>query len=515
MAHGVERGSELRARALVLGVTALALVVELVAVLRRTGGHFVYSLDDAYIHLALADRIAHGSYGLNAGEASSPSSSVIWPFLLAPFTRLPHPQVWPLVLDVVCTLATAIVLHAALRRSLPQAAAVAATCLATVALNLVGLAFTGMEHPLQVLLACLVSAGLLAVQDGEPPPAYLWVAMAAGPLVRYELMGFSVAAAIVLWSWGHRRPVLVATGAWVAGLAAFSLFLVGLGLDALPSSVLAKSNFAGKPFLPALLTQLDNSLYQPGLVVCVGILFVNRVLGRSWTRLHTFAVLVLAAHVVGGNYGWFGRYEVYLYAALAPVLVRVVADWRLPARSLRLVALALPAVCLVAALPLTQTTARTPAAARDIWSQQAQTAAFVREEWRAPIAVNDIGLVSFDGGQQVLDLWGLADADARRARLRDDGSGWVDDRVRQSGVRMVAVYQDWFEPVPATWIHVGRISGSAPVSSSERTVDLYVLDVVDAVRACAMLEDFSRRTSDWTRVSCSYDATADPGAQPA
>ena len=35
-------------------------------------GHFVYAIDDPYIHLALAQNLAHGHYGINPGEASSP-----------------------------------------------------------------------------------------------------------------------------------------------------------------------------------------------------------------------------------------------------------------------------------------------------------------------------------------------------------------------------------------------------------------------------------------------------------
>ena len=54
----------------------------LACLLVATGGRLVYSLDDTYIHLALAERLALGHYGINLGEVTSPSSSVIWPFLM-------------------------------------------------------------------------------------------------------------------------------------------------------------------------------------------------------------------------------------------------------------------------------------------------------------------------------------------------------------------------------------------------------------------------------------------------
>jgi hypothetical protein len=57
---------------------ALALGI-LAGMLQKTGGTFVYALDDPYIHLAMAEQLVQGHYGINASEPSSPSSSMIWP----------------------------------------------------------------------------------------------------------------------------------------------------------------------------------------------------------------------------------------------------------------------------------------------------------------------------------------------------------------------------------------------------------------------------------------------------
>jgi hypothetical protein len=239
------------------------------------------------------------------------------------------------------------------------------------------------------------------------------------------------------------------------------------------------------------------------------VVYLDRVFRRSWTVLHTYAALALVAHGVAGSFGWFGRYEVYLYAALAPVLVRFIATgWRV-ARMARVVTVVAVVAGVIAVYPLVQVTARTPAATRDIWSQQGQTAAFVREEWGRPVAVNDIGLTSYEGGEPVLDLWGLSNEQARKDRFENDGSAWADRLVRGSGVRLVAVYSDWFRPIPRTWTLVGEISGAPIVTSAERKVDLYVVDPVDAPMVCGMLEDFdARTTSAWTRAWC-VDGEAD------
>jgi hypothetical protein len=498
------RPSGRRTLALLVAFVVGCLVTLLALVLRATDGHFTYTLDDPYIHLALAQQIADGHYGINPGEASSPSSSILWPLVMAALVPLPWGDVWPLVVNASCLVATAVVLHGALRRSVPAGPAAVATALVLVAMNGVGVVFTGLENSPQILLAVVVTAGVLALVDAPGlVPRSLVVGVVVGPLLRYELAAFSVAAAVVLVALGHRRTAALATGAWLALAASFSGFLVWSGLDPLPSSVLVKSDTGAGSLPAAVVDQVSIALSQPGFVVCVVVVVLNALLRRRWTVLHTFAGVVLAGHGLAGHFNGLGRYELYVYLGLLPVLVRLATQWRSRAALTTLVA-ALGLSALVGQTPLFLNTLATPAASRDIWSQQAQTAAFVRDEWRGPVAVNDLGLVALRGGQPVLDLWGLASEDARVARLDGGDPDWLDTIVRRSGVRLVAIYADWFDgEIPSSWTLAGRITGASPVSSSHRTVDLYTPDPADADRVCAELLDFrSRSESRWTSFDC-------------
>ena len=60
----------------------------LASVLVLTGGVFSFTLDDPYIHLAMAEEIGRGGYGVNPGEPASASSSILYPFLLAGLLKL-------------------------------------------------------------------------------------------------------------------------------------------------------------------------------------------------------------------------------------------------------------------------------------------------------------------------------------------------------------------------------------------------------------------------------------------
>ena len=67
----------------VTGISVAMTLAALLAVLVRNHGVFAYTLDAPYIHLALADQIGDGNYDINAGEAAAPSSTILYPFLLA------------------------------------------------------------------------------------------------------------------------------------------------------------------------------------------------------------------------------------------------------------------------------------------------------------------------------------------------------------------------------------------------------------------------------------------------
>ena len=126
-----------------------------------------------------------------------------------------------------------------------------------------------------------------------------------------------------------------------------------------------------------------------------------------------------------GGSPWPGRYEIYsqrfgltaLVFGAREVLQSTVL--RLGAAS----AAAIGAVLLAALFPASLVwTAISPWAAQDIWRQQWQMRRFVIEHVKAPVAVNDIGLVAYRNPHMVLDLIGLGSEEVRLQRLagRDD-----------------------------------------------------------------------------------------------
>lgn len=485
-------------------------------ILSRNGGHFVYALDDPYIHLALSENIAHGHYGINAVEPASPSSSLLWPFLLAPFARFSWQVYVPLWLNLFFGTAAAVLSGLAVAHwPLPGGPArlpsqfpaehneerwrLALSALALVFIaNLPGLTFIGMEHTLQVLLAGVVAWGLIACLRARPIPRWCFAAAILGPAVRYENLALSLALAVALIGRRKARGAVLLFTASMVPLLLFALYLHWLGLPWLPTSVLVKSQIAGSsagPVARAMLTlryAVKQTFLEPRRMV-VAILFLTLVC-VAWhekVRERRFALagaaLAVGLHLLIGRFHWFYRYEVYIvFFSVLPVLhveherARGLLGWY--------------ALGLFGCAQLyLQAFHEVPASAGDVYREQYQMHRFVTEFYDGNFAVNDLGLASYRRrpGTYVLDLWGLGSEEA--ARQRNKSTAWLDAVTRAHHVELVMDYALWFSPPPRTWSLLGEVClEKLPVALGDPCVNYYATDPATAPGLQEQFDDFAR-----------------------
>lgn len=456
---------------------------------QTTSGHFTYTLDDPYIHLSLARHLADGHYGVNAHEYSSASSSILWPFLLAPFVVLGDGfQYAPLVINILCILLTALTVRKMLAA---QSDAVALALILTVflSLNVYGLAFTGMEHSLQVLLTAVIVMGLLVLheQDGAQlagTTRHLFaVSLVLLPLVRYEGLAITVPVIAYLICRGERRLALTVL-ALVCGLVGgFSLFLLHIGQGILPCSVMLKGSFRNAD---AFWANIGSNFYAYWFMW----LPVGFLVWRFWRNDRALALTILATSVLQclfGRWGWFGRYEV---SYVLFVVLFAISQY-FPSRPFPLAAwLLLPAVFIRLVTP----TLQTPVAASNIYFQQGQMAEIVKR-LDAPIAVNDLGMVSMTSPNYVFDLWGLANKevlDARRSYSFD--SAWMRVHLNEKNVRYVIVYDAWFGKHPDNWHRIARMKlNEELVTPFSDVVSFYAIGADAEHTLRTVLTDYDRQ----------------------
>jgi hypothetical protein len=452
-----------------VAVYLVAVAILFVQIRARTQGHFTYALDDAYIHLALSENLAHGHYGINPSEYASPSSSILWPFLLIPFAGTAfHPFVplaWNLLFGIVA--AALIGRFVALWPPLGEGRgempfwqqAIAAALLIAIA-NLPSLTFVGMEHVLQVLLSIACATGIAEALSDRPIPTWTLFAAAIAPLVRYEDLALSFAVAIALYAMGSWRKAAALMTIAILPLLAFSAFLHSLGLPLLPVSVLVKADAyqggsaLGKPIHLAIENTVQALFDAPRIPFVVLFLLFAALSWQATTRqrrlLLAAPAILAAGHLLVGRFGWFHRYEIYALIFLVLLTMRILAER--PRFLFGYFALGL-ACC---AAPYIEGMSLTPYAAADIYKQQHQMHRFVTEFYHGTFAVNDLGQVSFERtpGTYVLDVGGLASVET--SRQQNKTADWLQDIVARHHADLAILYPGWFS-IPDSWTAVGKM----------------------------------------------------------
>ena len=516
-------------------VLYLAVVVCLFLAIRsRDDGVFTYSIDDPYIHLALAQSLAHGHYGINPGEPSSPSSSILWPFLLVPFAARAWNLYAPLALNVLfCGIAAWLIgrtvdswdsrwsarhAHSARLGWLRRFGVAVAVMLIA---NLVGLTFVGMEHGLQVLLAVACAAGLVEAFAGRPIPVWCIAAAVLGPLVRYESFALLAAVAVALCGQRRFRAAAVAVALSLAGPALFSVFLVLRGLPALPSSVLVKAmvfRFQGSFAFTAVAT-LAQSIYlgvREGAwwdqLAVAGLLFFffRRERQRSRRFILGGALLTAVLQLLIGRFNWFHRYEVYAIVFTAIVAATALVE------STRLRSRHLLGGLLALTWPYWLAIWQTPLSARNIYQQQYQMHRFLAGYRGSAVAVNDIGLVSYDrsAGLYVLDLWGLASPEASRRAKKD--AAWLDVVTRAHSAGLVIFYPEWYpDGAPDDWQPLATMCMAGHEILGSRCVAFYSTPQGDHAALLAEVAAFARTLPAGMKVTLGKDTTDEDNSGPA
>jgi hypothetical protein len=509
------------AAVILAAVAALA-----IATLLLCGGRVFYALDDPYITLALGWHIAGGHYGINLAEGSSPSSSILYPFVLAAFAWTTWQQWVPLLINSLAAAATAALFAMICARYSigvrPEHRGrivflIAALCFA---INIVGVVFTGLEHSLHTLTSVAVVYGLVVTLEDGAVPGWLLPALILNPLWRFEGAALTCLTLVALALSGHVRAAVLGFVLSAAALGTYMVSMVSLGLPLLPSSVLVKASVfgPGESGLARLLHLIGNGFslavsYSPRVILLwipLALMILHpflRARGRvdarathrlTWQREGLLVSVVggaVLAHTLFGVWGGWFRYEIYLLAIVSAATTVV---WHNEIE--RFVRQAGPAsigltgvAILCLGIFYLRGTVVSPLAGRSVYEQQFQMHRFAVDFYRRPVAVNDLGWVSYRNPNYVLDVWGLGSEAARKARLIDRTPGWMAELARVHHVGVAMIYPSWFHnDVPKAWRALAVLRMAHPhVSVAADEVTFYATSAASEGDALAALHEFA------------------------
>jgi hypothetical protein len=505
-------GARVWPRASTVGVLVwLALFgAELVAIVTLCDFNLVFSLDDPYIHLAVADQILSGGYGVNAGEYSSPSSAIVWPYLLLPLEMLHLGAFGPLLINAAVACATVFAILRLVETSGlfdgagERSFAYLIAFIVIFNASAIALPMTGMEHSLHVLASVVTFTGLVAAARGGSPTPLHFVALASLPFIRFEGAALACSAVAGFALLGQRRFAAGAALAIAMGVAVYAALMVSRGLPLIPSSVMMKAQLAADAnkhahtivgtilsVIQAITTAYGLRLLMLGVALAVTCFWLRS--DRKALIVCLVALAAVGAHLAVGQYGWFNRYEVYIMTLAATALLWAVAHTRpkLAARQWNFARAALVLLLGVAALPYATIAMVTPFGSRGIYEQQYQMARFAQSFHRHPVAVNDLGLVAYKNKNYVLDLWGLGSEEVRKAkRAGQYGPEMMGALASDHDVGLVMIYDAWFpKGVPSSWTKVAVLRSQA-VTADEPDVSFYRTPSGNAAELASALQAF-------------------------
>ena len=117
-----------------------------------------------------------------------------------------------------------------------------------------------------------------------------------------------------------------------------------------------------------------------------------------------------------------------------------------------------------------------PIAANNIYEQQYQMHRFAADYLNKPVAINDLGYVSYKNDNYVLDLWGITSEKALNYRMMSGNGVWMNELCQKNNVELAMIYEKQFKGIPAGWIKIGELHlGKKRITPAYKDVAFYAI----------------------------------------
>ena len=503
-----------RGIAIALFAYSIAVSVQLFLGWKAADLHFVYPLDDTYIHMAIAKHFAaHGVWGITPYGFTSCTSSPLFDLLLSAAYFLVGPTVWmPAFLSVIFAVIAIVVVG----RTIAGPVQLPALLVLIVAAPLSTMTALGMEHTFHIALALAFATRAATAIERRHGDAWLFVLAAMLPLARYEglFLVLSVSALLAI-----RRCFQLAAGIALSGAAlitAYGLISISKGWQFFPNSVLLKSTMHLKFYSP-FVHEIKQLIAVPSLLFpfCLLLLALFSPRLPRWSHARNLALLALmtmVAHLATADVGWLFRYEAYLIAL--SILALAVS---LPLMHVRLESWTAVLLVLTAGSFLGRflsSTSQTQQMSGAIYSQHYQMADFLATYYpNGSIAANDIGVIDYTNDIHVLDLVGLASREVFSAKKHQAfDSSALEAMTDKEGTQIAMLYDAWFDgtfagapgaywagpALPASWRLIAKWESPGPRPFGGKVVSVYALPPTNPTELVEHLRDFSKRMTPQT-----------------
>jgi hypothetical protein len=324
--------------------------------------------------------------------------------------------------------------------------------------------------------------------------------------VRFENGAIVLSALIYLVTRKQFKTVVITLAGNLLICGVFFALMVNNNLPFFSSSVADKSAIiGGADKFRELIQNLQINIHvYSGVLILAGVIsllgyFMFSQESKSKRSLASTAIIACIIHLVFGRcQGLYDRYETYIlnflmltmgyiYGSMIPRVTRE----RLSA--LNTVNIIVFGVCLVAFITPANITGlfSLHIAANNIYEQQHQMYRFATEYVKGPVAVNDIGRVSYQNANYVLDLYGLAYRENLMLRCTEKTGKWMNDLTVSNKIRVAMIYKDCFNSIPQEWVELGSLKlGKRRITAALKSVTFFATGEPYVLELNSLIDQF-------------------------
>lgn len=486
------------------------LLIYILVMLSKTESFFTYTLDDAYIHLAIAKNFAlHKVWGMTQYSFSSSSSSPVFTFLLSVLICIfgDH-ELIPLFFNVVSAFFMIYFLNKYYSQYFDKKWSVITACLFTVFFSLMHLHIvSGMEHVLQVLVVIIniyfFQKWILSDFKNSNSGYWFFVTILLLGLIRFESMFYFVSLVFVFICLKNFKNAALTLICGFLPILIFGYFNHQQTGYFFPNSVVVKGtqfDFSGNYFSQIKFILLDKMLlnvtfYKVGMLplfMAVVLIFRDYRNKMSFNKilLNNFLLIVwsltLILHGLFGNFRGFFRYEAYILVAFSMIVIpRIRSFFVEPLIMFKkdkiMAGLILFNIVLLfykigfAHLMII--------GSAGIYEQQIQSARFLKKYYNtSKVVANDIGAICYFSDIHLLDIAGLGSKETipfnENGKTFDNKfEKFLTQYCTENNYELAIVYEEWFTGhVPKSWKKVAVLTINKNANTAIDHIIVYSID---------------------------------------
>lgn len=495
---------------------SISLIINVI--LEQNQGHFTYTYDDTYIHMAMAKNFsAYGVWGITKYAFTSCSSSLAWTALIAFIFFITGPnELVPFIISLVCAVLLLFPFHFIFKRE--GIKPVYSFLVILLLMYMIFLPFhiiSGLEHTMHALITILYvyfAAEIISGLRNKLKDSVILIILAVLlPLLRYEgLVSILLLSVLFLF----KRRFALSAGVFLAGtvpVSVFGLVSISKGWSFFPNSMLLKwkspeltsfGDFFGliSGFVSKLANPLNIVFLLAGIILLAAgfyyykkhkIDFSNTII-RDFMLIFFYMVNAVMYYIFSRS-SFASRYQLFLVALAIFIIPLILFKKGAPGTGSTWIKFTRLASGIAVLLSLIffgefndyQSYINIPRATTNIYEQQYQTGQFLKRYYKdKEIALNDIGTSGYYADVIIADLWGLADFEVSKLRMGNYSKNDLRYLSQSRKIKAAIIYDSWFgaeglNVIPDEWIKAGEWKIPNNIICGSNIVSIYAVDILE------------------------------------